>query len=337
MFTQPLHVGKPYIPDRERLQSYLDRAMDTAWLTNDGPLVRELEEKIAKYLNVRNVVCVSSGTVGLQIAAKATHLDKIIVMPSWTFPATAMAMTWLGANINFVDVDLTTQLASGTYVRIIGVHTWGNECTMAGYKGATIYDAAHAFAPNWGQHGDAEVFSFHATKFFHTVEGGCITTANDELARDCRQMRNFGFEDGEVVDLGINGKMSEVHAAWGLAMFPDLDWLIDRNTLNYLDYFGGLSECEGIDLVQPGPNYQYIVLTVEKRDEILAALHAEQVWARKYFSPGVHHLPAYERDSQPLPNTDWLSAHNLVLPTGPSVYRGDITKICRIIRGVLDA
>jgi len=258
-----------------------------------------------------------------------------------------------------IDPSKIENLITPRTTGILGVHVWGRACDIEALSGIArkhnlklMFDAAHAFACTHqgqviGGFGDAEVFSFHATKFFNTFEGGAITTNNDELAQRIRNMRNFGFAGLDtVIDLGINGKMSEISAAMGLTSLESLDEFIAVNYRNYCAYREGLAGIPGVELVEYEPrernNYQYIVIEIDEqtagmsRDILVKILHAENVRARRYFYPGVHQMEPY-RSYFPnarlvLPETEKLTQKVLQLPTGTSVSTSDIQIICDMIR-----
>ena len=341
-----LVVGRPNIPDEFRILYHLTEILKTRRLTNNGPLVRELERRIQEALGVKHCIAVANGTLGLQIAAKALDLTGEVIMPSWTFVATAHAMKWIGLEPVFVDVAghhidpvLVSRAVTDRTSAILGVHTWGQPCnTMLqfladGYDIALIYDAAHAFGCSCGNQmignfGDCEVFSFHATKFFNTFEGGAITTNNDDLAERCRRLRNFGFVDYDtVMDIGINAKMSEIHAAMGLCLleYP----LIIPNKRNYLLYKERLGDA--VLTHNDKSNYWYIVVESDNRDRIVEELAKKDIQARKYFYPGVHQMPPYNQRDWDLPNTERLAERTLCLPNGPTVTEDDINEICEVV------
>ncbi len=238
-----MHVGKPNVGDRTRLDALLNGVFERAWLTNNGPLVQQLEKKIASYLGVRHCLAVCNGTVGIEIAAKALKLEGEVIVPSYTFIATVSALQWLGLKPVFADIDPETHNLDPASVRgaitprtsaIVGVHLWGRAAphdqlhSIADEHGLKlIYDAAHAFGCSMGRKmignfGACEVLSFHATKFFNTLEGGAIVTNDDALAQQIMLMRNFGFAGFDnVVSAGTNGKMNEVCAAMGLVNFEE--------------------------------------------------------------------------------------------------------------------
>ncbi|HEY1068514.1 MAG TPA: aminotransferase class I/II-fold pyridoxal phosphate-dependent enzyme, partial [Pirellulales bacterium] len=236
-FRRQLHVGCPNLGDRARLLERIGDALDRRWLTNHGPYVQEFEHRLKSYLGVKHCVAVCNATVGLEIAIRGLGLAGEVIVPSFTFPATVHAIAWLGLAPVFCDVDSAThnvdpqrleELIGPKTTGILGVHLWGNACDtnsiaeIAQRRGLRVlYDAAHAFGCGHagqmiGNFGDAEVFSFHATKFVNAGEGGAIVTNDDELAEKFRRLRSFGLEQGEVTGLGVNGKMSEFAGAMGL-------------------------------------------------------------------------------------------------------------------------
>ena len=361
-FAEPRHVGRPNLGDRDRFLRRVEAAFDRARLTNDGPFVRELETRLAAEFGVRNCVAVCNGTVGLEITIRALDLTGEVIVPSFTFAATAHALEWLGVRPVFCDVDpethnldpdkveaLITPATSG----ILGVHLWGRACSpkhleqIAGQHGLKlVYDAAHAFGCSHGNRmiggfGHAEVFSFHATKFFNTFEGGAITTDDDELAGRTRLMRNFGFAGlDNVVDIGTNGKLNEISAAMGLTLLEALEPLLETNRRTYERYRDQLDGLPGFRLLSydtESNNCQYIVVEIDRdrptltRDAIVEILRRENVLARRYFYPGVHRMPPYrDRSHAPLPMTEKLTDTVLVLPGGALTER-EVDGICALI------
>ena len=365
-FAEPLHVGRPYLGDRARFAELVDGMLDRRWLTNDGPLVRELEERVAAHLGVEHCVAMCNGTAALEIAIRALGLTGEVIVPSYTFIATAHALHWQGLTPVFVDIDPRTHTLDPEAVRsavtprttgIIGVHLWGRSAEVEALQGVAdehglelMFDAAHAFGCTRGQRmiggfGRAEVLSFHATKFFHSIEGGAVVTDDEGLAADMRLMRNFGFSDNDtVVHPGTNGKMTEVCAAMGLANLPRLGRVLDSNRANHAAYTHSLRGIPGVEVMAYDEternNYQYVVLVVDRsagvsRDDLVRTLRAENVLARRYFWPGCHRMLPY-RDLFPdaglsLPHTEAVADHVLVLPTGDSVSSSDIDVIASIL------
>ncbi|MDR1423549.1 MAG: aminotransferase class I/II-fold pyridoxal phosphate-dependent enzyme [Azoarcus sp.] len=371
MFSHPLHVGRPGIGNRAAFLRRVEQILDSRWLTNDGQMVRELERRIAQYIGVRHCVALASGTTALEVAARALDLSGEVIVPSWTFAATAHALYWQGITPVFADIDSETHNLSPQAVRrkitprttgIVGVHLWGRPAPVDALQAIAdeyglklMFDAAHAFGNTCkgrgiGNFGACEVFSFHATKAFSTIEGGAIATNDDDLAERARSMRNFGFRNADgAVCVGINGKMSEIHAAFGLTSLESLNEVIAVNQANYRDYADALGNVPGVALLphdaRERSNFQYVVIEIREdpkappranRDEILTALHRHNVLARPYFWPGVHAMRPY-RDLFPhadrdLPNTIEVAARILVLPTGADIDRKTIARIAAIIR-----
>jgi len=368
LFAQPLHVGRPNIGDRQRLLARINEMLDRRWLSNNGPFVQEFERKVESELEVKHCIAMCNGTVALEIAIRAAGLHGEVIVPSFTFIATAHSLQWQEITPVFCDIDPRTHNLDPAQVErmitprtsgIIGVHVWGRPCqvdTLSEIAGRCnlklMFDASHAFGCSWkgrmiGNFGQAEVFSFHATKFFNTFEGGAIVTNDDELAGKIRLMKNFGFSGYDnVIYIGTNGKMSEISAAMGLTGLESLQDFVKINRLHYEQYRRELADVPGIRMVTydetERSNYQYVVLEVEEeitrigRDSILTILHAERVLARRYFYPGCHAMEPY-RSYFPhagllLPETEALARRVLILPTGTGVDEEAIGGICRLIR-----
>ena len=367
-FEEKLHVGRPNIGDRENLMRRIEQTLDRRWLTNNGPNVREFEGKVADYLGVEHCVAMCNATVGLEIAIRAAGLSGEVIVPSWTFIATAHALMWQGITPVFCDVDPATHNLDPARVEamitprttgIIGVHLWGRPCDTTTLQGIAdrhglelMFDAAHAFGCSHegamiGNFGHAEVFSFHATKFFNTFEGGAVVTNDGDLASRMRLMQNFGFEGYDNVSyIGTNGKMNEVSAAMGLTSLESMDEFIEVNRRNHDHYAHELRDVPGVRLLAYDPseknNYQYVVLEAEgseaglDRDDLIQILWAENVTARRYFYPGCHKMEPY-KSHQPhaglmLPATEKLGEKVFSLPTGTAVDRRDISAVCDVIK-----
>lgn len=371
-FAHPIHVGRPNIGDRARLFQRFGDMLDRCWLTNDGPLVKEFERRICEVVGVKHCVAMCNATVALEISIRALALRGEVIVPSYTFVATAHALQWQEITPVFADMDPHThtidpekieQLITPSTTGIIGVHVWGHPCDTDAiqaiadrYGLKVLYDAAHAFGCSHGgrmigNFGACEVFSFHATKFLNSFEGGAVVTNDDALAGKLRLMRNFGFEGYDrVIYLGTNGKMTEVCAAMGLTSLESMKDLIAVNRRNYDAYSEGLAGIAGIKVIdydsRETNNFQYLVIEVDpdraalNRDELVQILHKENVLARKYFWPGCHKMEPY-RALTPnahldLPETEKVAAQVIVLPTGKSVSVKTITVICGLIRLALE-
>ncbi|MCG8023887.1 MAG: aminotransferase class I/II-fold pyridoxal phosphate-dependent enzyme [Candidatus Thiodiazotropha endolucinida] len=365
-FTEPLHVGRPSIGDRELFLRFTNEILDRQWLTNNGPVVRELEGRIADYHDVSHCVAMCSGTVALEIAIRALQLKGEVIVPSYTFIATAHALHWQAITPIFADIDPHTHNLDPAAVRrmitprttgIIGVHLWGRIAAVEALQSIAdehqlklMFDAAHAFGctragTKVGNFGSCEVLSFHATKFFHTVEGGAVLTNDDELAEAMKLMRNFGFSGVDnVIHPGTNGKMTEIAAAMGLTNIQSIDKVIDHNRSVYQAYSEALADIATVDLLaydeQESNNYQYVVVEVTDnspvtRDQIVDALQAENVLARRYFWPCCHRKKPYS-DLYPnagsfLLNSEQVSERVIVLPAGPEMDDEKVDAVASII------
>ncbi len=371
-FTEKLHVGRPNIGDRNSLLKRINGILDRRWLTNAGPCVKEFEQKVASLVGVKHCIAMCNGTVALENLIRALGLKGEVILPSFTFIATANALQWQEITPIFCDIDPDTHNLDPSKVErmitprttgIIGVHVWGRPCNIEALAEIShrhglklLFDAAHAFGSSYqgrmiGGFGEAEVFSFHATKFINTLEGGAVLTNDDELAEKIRLMKNFGFTDYDRVEyIGVNGKMNEISAAMGLTSLESMDEFIDVNRRNYSAYMDEIAGIPGLRLMTYGENekcnYQYVILEVDEkethvsRDQLVQILHAENVLARRYFYPGCHRMEPY-RSYFPnagllLPETERLSQRVLSLPTGSSIGRDGINKICQIIRLVVE-
>jgi dTDP-4-amino-4,6-dideoxygalactose transaminase len=366
-FAETLHVGRPNIGDRQAFLDGVGRILDNQWLTNNGPMVREFERSIAERLGVGHCVAMCNGTIALEIAIRALGLAGEVIVPSWTFVATAHALYWQGITPVFADIDPATHNLDPDAVRrmitprttgIIGVHLWGRAAPVAALQAIAdehglklMFDAAHAFGSSHGGRsigcfGACEVLSFHATKAFNTMEGGAVVTDDDELAEAMRLMRNFGFIGYDnVIHPGTNGKMIEVCAAMGLANLGGFDGIVATNRRNHAAYKQALAGIPGVSVLDYDPSernsHHYVVVEVGEgcaatRDEILAALHAENILARKYFWPGSHGMKPY-RDLFPhagllLPNTRAVAERVIVLPNGTSMPEAGIQRISDVFR-----
>lgn len=367
-FKEKLHVGRPNIGQKERLLSRIEEMLDRVWLSNNGPLVQEFEQKMSDLLGVKHVIAMCNATVALEIVTRALGMDGEVIVPSFTFVATAHSLQWQGVTPVFCDVNPDTHLLDPDCLEkmitprttgIIGVHLWGRPCEVEALQEIAsrhnlklVFDAAHAFGCSHqgqmiGNFGNAEVFSFHATKFFNTFEGGAIATNDDELAKKIRLMKNFGFAGYDnVIYVGTNGKMTEVCAAMGLTGLESLDKFIAINRENYRLYAEGLAGVPGLKAVRYNENeksnYQYIVYEVDdsvtgiSRDLLVEVLQAENIMARRYFYPGCHQMEPY-RSYFPhahllLPETERLATRVLSLPNGTAVGKAEIDTICALIR-----
>lgn len=366
-FPHPLHVGRPNTGSRDELFRRINEILDRNWLTNDGPMVREFERRLSSVTGADHCIAVSNATAGLQLLCHALNLKGEIIVPSFTFAASVHALFWQGLTPVFcdvkpgtfhLDVDLLESLRTDRTSAVLGVHVWGQACDVDAitsfadrYDLSTIFDAAHSIGCKRGGQpigafGNAEVFSFHATKCINSFEGGAITTNDGELADRLRLARNFGFRGNDnVISLGINAKMSEVCAAMGQTSLDSFDEFVNHNRENADAFLRELEATAGCSLFKPEEpqyhNWHYVVALIDEdefgltRDELVAVLSAENVLARRYFYPGCHRMEPYRtiyhNAGETLPNTEDICEKVLVLPTGTQLDTAAVTQVCGLI------
>lgn len=363
----PLPVGQLWFPDWDAYEATFRDLFDRQYYTNHGPLAQRLEARLAEMLQVRHVICVTNATIGLVMAVEALGLTGKVIVPSFTFIASAQCLSWTGITPVFCEVDPVTHqidpaaaeaLIDPEVSAILAVNLWGDACdtdalqAVADRHGiALFFDSAHAMGCRVddrpvGGRGALEVFSFHATKVFSSAEGGCITTNDDALAARLRNIRS-SYGAGKPVDVvkTSNGRMSEAQAAIGLLNLDKLPQALTRNREIHLRYRDGLAGIPGVTLYEPSrvshSNHQYIVCTIDaaayglSRDGLLQWLQAHQIIARRYFTPGAHRSVPYV-DTLPqyvdaLPITDRLNEQLIQLPCGAMVSDEDVALICRLV------
>jgi dTDP-4-amino-4,6-dideoxygalactose transaminase len=359
-----INVTKSFLPPIEEYVKYLEGIWERCHLTNHGPLVNELEEKLKTYLGVKNFFYLNNGTIAIQLAIKALDITGEIITTPFSYVATCSSIVWENAKPVFVDIDPDNFTIDATKIEaaitprtsaILATHVYGIPCDVEEidriakkHKLKVIYDAAHAFGVEYKgasllNYGHISTLSFHATKLFHTVEGGGITTNDDELAHRIAFMRNFGHKGQEEFwGLGINGKSSEFHAAMGLCMFPQISNILEvRKTLSTL-YDKYIDEMK-LPVQRPVVpkhttyNYAYYPVVFENEKKLLSvkdSLVAAYIYPRRYFYPSLHTLP-YITERQSLPVSESVSARVLCLPLFHELSQDNIRRICHIIGEVL--
>ncbi|OGA74802.1 MAG: hypothetical protein A3G81_16760 [Betaproteobacteria bacterium RIFCSPLOWO2_12_FULL_65_14] len=363
----PIHVAQLNFPPLDRVEAKFRDIFRRQFYTNNGPLLREFEQRLAHSLGARHVVCVTNGTVALMMMAAALGRAREVIVPAFTFPATWQALLWAGLTPVLCDVDPDSQMLTADMVRplvsertlgILGVHLWGRACApeeltaLSRQHGLSlVYDACHAIGCTdngrpIAQFGLASAFSLYATNIVSSAEGGCIATDDSALAAVFRDMRVFSSQGGSPA-LRTNGKMSEAQAALGLLSLEDLTDNIAANYERYRTYKEELEGIPGVRLLElrEGNNYQYIAVDVDEqtvglsRDAMMELLQAENVICRRHFFPGAHRLPplrmGIERSGRTFPHTDRLCAGSLQLPTGENVSPDAVKKTCALIRGIV--
>jgi dTDP-4-amino-4,6-dideoxygalactose transaminase len=371
-FTRPLHVGRPNVPDERRAMERIKEAIDRRWLTSFGPLVKQFEQDLARTAGVRHCIATCNASVALQVLIRAAGLRGEVILPSFTFIATAHTLLWENVTPVFCEIDRRTgnmdpahaaRLVTDRTSAIMGVHLWGHPAPtdelaeLATANGLRLfYDSAHAIGSARlgrpvGGFGDAEVYSFHATKFINSFEGGAIVTDDDALAERVRSMHNYGRGEGEYVSsIGTNAKMTEVAAAMGITSLENMRYLIEVNRDRHNRYLAGLKGVPGVTLRCPAPendiNYQYVVFEVDEqaaglsRDAVVRALHAENVLARTHFHPGCHRTEPYVHDPArftplPLPETEALSGRVVMLPTGTGITLEETDRVAELVARIV--
>ena len=360
-----INVTKSYLPPLEEYVEYLQRIWASNQLTNNGPLVKELEAKIKDYLGVKYLFFVCNGTIALQIAIKAMNLQEEIITTPFSYVATTSSIVWEGCQPVFVDIDPETLCINPDLIEaaitphttaIMAVHVYGHPCDIERiqaiadqYKLKVIYDAAHAFGVKYRgvsitNFGDVSVLSFHATKLFHTVEGGAIVTNSDLNVSALEYMRRFGHKSPtDFWGLGINGKNSEFHAAMGLCVLPRVTEQIHmRHIANdtYDSLLGDLLNegriCKPKCLTDTSYNYAYFPIIFSSEEVLLRvtnALNVKAIFPRRYFYPSLNKLNYVKY--QPMPISESVSARVLCLPMFHDLSLDQITLICDIIRSAI--
>ena len=365
---KPIYVTQPSLPPLEEFYPYLQKIWDNKILTNGGPFHQQLEKALCEHLGVEHLALFSNGTIALVTALQALRITGEVITTPYSFVATAHSLLWNGIKPVFVDIDPATLNLDPAKIEaaitpqttaIMPVHCYGNPCDVEAiqkiadnYNLRVIYDAAHAFGveTNGGsvlRYGDLSILSFHATKVFNTFEGGAIICPDAKTKLRIDQLKNFGFVDElTVVAPGINGKMSEINAAFGMLQLEYVDGAIARRQQIDSLYRRLLAEVPGVrclaDAGQETSNYSYFPILVEeayplKRDELFQKLKDQGIVARRYFYPLIADFPMYRglpsahRDN--LPVATRAARQVLCLPIYPNLADEDVKRVVRIIAG----
>lgn len=351
-------VTKPFLPPREEYQKYLDGIWQREWLTNMGPLASDLEMKLKAHLRVKHLLFVTNGTIALQMAIKALDLKGEIITTPFSFVATTSSIVWEGCTPVFVDIEEDSlnidpskieEAITDRTTGILATHVYGNPCSVEriqeiadkhGLK--VIYDGAHAFGvevkgKSIFEYGDISICSLHATKLYHSVEGGLMITKDPKLLKKIAQIRNFGFHGPEAFsELGINGKNSEFHAAMGLANLNYIKKIHNRRKEITELYDQNLQKLRAHSPVwkeNATKNYAYYPLVFEERDLMLCCidkLRNMEVFTRRYFYPSLATaLPYLEQKNYQV--TDSISERVLCLPLFHDLSFEEVDFICRLL------
>lgn len=356
-----IQTTKPFLPPYSEYLSYLNGIWSRDWLTNNGPLVRELELKLRKYLEIDDLVYVSNGTIALQLALKSLGLKGEIITTPFSYVATTSSIVWEGCDPVFVDIDEDSfnvdphkipEAIGPKTTGILATHVFGNPCDVNAigriaeeYQLKVIYDAAHAFGTKINgrslfHYGDVSVTSFHATKLFHTVEGGAIFSKDPELIRRLRLMRNFGHDGPERFSgVGINGKNSEFHAAMGLCNLKYVGDLLARRRQQWVQYNEYLSDLPFMRQKihdNCGYNCAYYPIVLRTEEEALRianGLASQGISTRRYFYPSLSRLSYVKARSTPI--SDSVSSRILCLPLYHDLDANDQLNISEAIHRLL--
>lgn len=367
-FDESIYITRPLLPDLKEIYHELEKIWASKWLSNNGPEHQIFEEELRRRLKVPNVSLFNNGTIALLVAVNSLGLKGEVITTPFTFPATPHALFWNGITPVFCDIhersmtinpDKIEQMVTPGTAAILGVHVFGTPCHIEKlqeianrYGLKVIYDAAHAFdtevdGTGIGNFGDISMFSFHATKLFHTAEGGALTCKDTDLKRCIDLLKNFGIKnEDEVVMPGINGKMNEIQAALGLVNLRYLKAEREKRKRIIDTYTHCLRDIEGINLNEPpknvGNSYQYVVIRIEQerfgisRDEVCKRLREYNVYARKYFYPLCSDYPCYRNlpsaDPANLPVAKKVVDEVLCLPLYGELAIASVEKICEIIK-----
>jgi dTDP-4-amino-4,6-dideoxygalactose transaminase len=356
-----INVTKTYLPEKEKLLRYIDEIYKNNWVTNNGPLVRQLEQRLAQYLGVKNIVLVANGTVALEIAYRTLGLKGFVVTTPFSFVATTSSLVTNALLPIFADIDphtlnidpekIETSITPNTSA-ILGVHVFGNACEVEkidqiakNHNLKIVYDAAHAFGVRYKdesilKYGDISTLSFHATKLFHTIEGGALIINDDNLVQKARYLINFGIENPESIpELGTNAKMNEFEAAMGLCVLDEIEEIHQKRKILFDTYVKELQNFVQFQEqnTNASENYSYFPILLQDEDQlknVQSALNKQQIFPRRYFYPSLDTLNYIEPKQYCLISRD-ISKRILCLPIYPDLTREEQTLNINIIKDSL--
>ncbi len=355
-------VTKPFLPPKEEYLDLIKGVWQNNWLTNNGPLVNNLEFRLKRYLNLKHLLFVSNGTIAIQIALKSLGITKEVITTPFSYVATTSSLVWEGCKPVFIDIDKDTfnidpdkieEAISDDTEAILATHCFGNPCDVDKIREIAekhdlkvIYDAAHCFGTKYKgksifEWGDISTASFHATKLYHTVEGGAVFTSDPALLKQMAWRRNFGHKGMEdFYGVGINGKNSEFHAAMGIVNLSYIDQLLENRKKQSFAYDKMLSKAA---VKKPriaehtAYNYSYYPVVFENEQitlRIMNSLERKGIYPRRYFYPTLSSLNYVEHSETPVAND--ISSRILCLPMYHQLTDVEIEMICRLIAMVLN-
>lgn len=365
-FEDPIYVTRPFMPPLDEYVQGLEEIWKNKWLTNDGPVLKRFEEQLSEYVGTNNLCLFANGTLALQIGLQGMGMSGEVITTPFTFVATTHALYWNKIRPVFCDIEpdyftldpeKVEALITPWTTAILAVHVFGHPCQLDSladiakrHKLALIYDAAHAFGvtvngKSIAHYGDLSMFSFHATKLYHSLEGGMLTFQDSGIKMNLNYLKNFGIKgQTEVVMPGTNAKMNEMQALMGILVLNYLDELITKQKQIDIIYRERLQDVPGIQFCPEIPdsvrcNYSYVPIEVDdkkfglSRDELFEKLKQYNVFARRYFYPLVCDFSCYQNlsVSGPLTVARRVSSRILTLPTYYDLTVDDLNRICDII------
>lgn len=365
-FEKPIYVTRPFLPPLKDFSKGLEKIWETRWLTNNGPVVRRYADELRSFLAIDNVCLFNNGTLALQIGLQGMGITGEVITTPFSFVATTHALFWNKIRPVFVDIepDFYTidpqkieEAITPWTTAILAVHVFGNPCYHEALSAIAkkhnlilIYDAAHAFGVQIGgksiaHYGDLAMFSFHATKLYHSFEGGLLTFHDAKLTKVFDYLKNFGFENEvEVVMPGTNAKMNEIQALMGSMLLSYLDQLIERRKEVYQTYNERLKEIPGVRLQakhSPDIQYNYAYMPVEideqefgiSRDQLYEKLKAYNIFSRRYFYPLICDFACYRsiQIQHPITTARKIASRILTLPIYADLQLDEVHQICDII------
>ena len=351
-----INVTKSFLPDKAEFIKYIDAIWDSAWLTNNGPYLQELEKKLSESLPAKNLMVCGNGTIVLQMALKALGIKKKVITTPFSYVATLNAIIWENCEPVFVDIDPLSLCIDATKIEdaitadteaILCTHVYGYPCDVdaiadiaSRHNLKVIYDAAHGFGAKLRgrsllDFGDVSTCSFHATKLFHSVEGGCITTRDRDLFDAIFKLRQFGHIYDDYYVAGINGKNSELHAAMGLCVLPHVPSIIDdrKNISERYDASINNAVRPKCSLQNFEYNYGYYPLILDSEATLLKLMDTmakEDIFPRRYFYPSLNTL-SFVNDPRPCPVSEDISKRVLCLPLYSGLEDGDVQRIVNLV------
>lgn len=359
---EKIFVTKSFMPPKEEYIKYVDGIYDRVCLTNQGPLLQEFEAKMSDYLSVKNFQYVTNGTVALELALDALGIDEgeVITTP-FSYVATTTAVLWRKLKPVFVDIEPENFTLDASKIEplitdktkaIMPVHVFGYACDVDAIQSVAdkyglkvIYDGAHTFAAKYkgkslASYGDIATLSFHATKLFHTVEGGACIIKDDDIALRLHRLKTFGHKENNYFQMGINAKANEFSAAMGLANYPYIGKILqERKAVSdmYDDMLKGLVR-RPAHQAELEYNYAYYPVVFKDEAELLAvfkALNEQDIYPRRYFYPSLNKLP-YISDAQPCPISEDITSRIACLPLYVGLQADTVNKICEIMKKVIE-